>query len=153
MKRRVILHLVFAILACAIPCSCSTTDPNFDALLATAETNPNPDAILGMWHRRIDNGGNWAIDIKSRTSWLFTADGKCVTRNQTYIDGQLQHYSTGSGEGVQLTWEYGGDGLWRIKKEEFNTNIIRTFRISNGKLLELFRNGGTTAYRVFNRVN
>jgi len=133
-----VLHLLlpsrsvtlYFVLAAMMPCmtSCMAPSQDYERLLVQAETNPAPDAIIGMWHR---NGG-WAGEEmwggKVRQSYLFNRDG-------TGLDA---YYQTNLLYGIfeqntPFTWRYEGNGIWKTigKKSAEGWKI----RMSQGNLL------------------
>ncbi|MGV3660427.1 MAG: hypothetical protein ACO1TE_09575 [Prosthecobacter sp.] len=101
-------------------CVLTNTDPGYLELEKTADRNPSPDAIVGMWHR-VDSR---KVLKDSTTSYLFKSDGTMHALNQTLLLGM-----GGSAPRQSNHYYYAGNGVWRLR----NSNI--QYRISHGKLL------------------
>jgi len=101
-------------------CVLSNTDPGFAALERTAEVNPSPRAIRGMWHRQDTR----ALTGDSTTSMLFRSDGTVLSKGQMVMMGRVKDAP------VEVRrYSYAGRGVWKIN----GTNA--TAKISQGKLL------------------
>ncbi len=118
--------------------SCAFIDPNYQKLIPLAEKNPDPEVVVGMWHRKSHDymGGVY------RQSYLFNRDGT----------GLLSFYSSdfllGSSEqNIPFTWKYHGGGLWKLRYNEDGATF--SLQLSEGKLL---RNYGITAFDVLEKV-
>lgn len=108
-------------------CVAPYLDPQYEALLAHVESNPQPTRILGLWHRRDDSGGNWAVDIKTRTTMLFRSDGTALSRSVMRSNGQETNVYSGT-----LSWTYRGSGIWETVS---SNGVTSTYRYAKGKIL------------------
>jgi len=147
MKRHLAYTVRWVALICALILSCCATpltvDPEFHALMATAEVNPNPNRIVGLWHRRDNQAGNWAIDISTRGTMLFRSDGTGLSRFVMRADGEVKEY-----EGP-LKWSYQGQGGWEVRSlEATKTVIVITVRCSGKYLLFTNKIDGRVAAQV-----
>ena len=89
-------------------------DSRYAALSASAESNPAPEAIVGMWHRR-DQSGN-------TNSFFFKPDGTGYSKAKIVFEGY------GDSPLAEFKYWYTGGGAW------MNSNSVR-FRLANGSLL------------------
>jgi hypothetical protein len=105
MKALKTLLFLFALLSLA---SCASTDPSFQSLAAVAETNPKPDAIVGLWHRKASYG----MGGKSSSTLLCRSDGT-ILRDILATDA-LSHTDDQDTSG-KWTWHYQGGGVWHPK--------------------------------------
>jgi hypothetical protein len=101
-------------------CSCASDSPENFRLRSKADTNPDPIAIVGLWHRRA-----------FRETVLFRPDGT----------GIASHYGNDATQGaedgfvVKFTWEYKGGGVWRAKSARDWSYPMWAWRVADGKLL------------------
>jgi hypothetical protein len=122
--------------------SCSTYDSEYRELAAVAETNPKPQAIVGMWHRRASDG--WGMQV--RESYLFNRDGTGL------LDYHHRDPLVGTEDKTMpFTWTYAGGGIWKTKYTDPDPaySYIPEWRISQGKLL---LKGGLGHSEVMERV-
>jgi len=112
--------------------SCVPQDRDYQALAAVAPTNPPEDAVVGMWHRRQDNGeASWRINM------LFQRNGSGLVEsyfNSSDILGmgeQTDYDKMGA-----FRWNYRGDGVWIITSVA-DPSRVDEIRVSGGKLLRL----------------
>lgn len=128
---------------------CVSYDTEYKALAATAETNPSKDAIVGMWHRREDDGGNLAVDIRTRTSVLFKPDGTTVSTWQMIVDGVSE--TPADSKPTAGRWTYTGNGLWQWTFPSYPNMRPTQVRLSGGRLLVSGGQGGFTGNHVYER--
>jgi hypothetical protein len=84
-------------------CVLRDISPQYALLHAQAETDPHPDAIVGMWHKQ---GGPRAPE--SKTSVLFRRDGTGMEKEfRVYPDRPRVDVPP-----VTFTYRYKGNGLW-----------------------------------------
>lgn len=124
------LMLTGLIVATAVT-GCSYTDPREPALRSSIESNPSPDAIVGMWHWQNPEVSNVKYSI------LFASDGKILLKLPKYNTPFDGHYS------------YTGNGTWTAKFVYLPTKMM--FQIASGKLIQTVEGGGTINTRVFER--
>jgi hypothetical protein len=111
-------------------------------LISRAETNPDPRAIVGMWHRNA-----WEDLAAFRTSVLFRPDG-------TGLASIYSHDGSGGSEDdvtTPFTWTYQGGGVWKTKAPSSWEFSMGSWRIAEGKLLRNAGVGGVHG-QVFERV-
>lgn len=128
---RVALIAILSLLSLA---SCTTVDrdPEYQTLAASAESNPKPDAIVGMWHRKVDDwdGTRW------RLSLLVRRDGRGSV--DSFLDGDW-------GEGTEVDrmgdflWTYRGQGVWELRSIS-RPGKVDECRVSGGRLLRHSKN-------------
>lgn len=108
---------------------------------------PQSNAVVGMWSRRVVSGNTTSIN-----SLLFRSDRTGITKftvdDSTPVLGML---GTGdvSGELGAFTWEYTGDGVWKLSDSK---GRIDECRIAKGKLLRVFRVLGASHF-VYERLD
>jgi hypothetical protein len=136
MPRHSLLTLLAALLTLS---SCANFDLEYSKLEAVAETNPKPDAIVGMWHRKATDG--WGLQL--RQSFLFNRDGTGVDSyyHSDWMIGQAE-------QTTRFTWNYAGNGVWRTKSTEAH-GATWELRMSQGKLI---RKAPALAREVLERV-
>jgi hypothetical protein len=135
MPRHSLLTLLAALLTLS---SCANFDLEYSKLEAVADTNPKPDAIVGMWHRKATDG--WGLQL--RQSFLFNRDGTGV---DSYYHSD---WMIGMQEATyKFTWKYAGNGVWRTQSPDIS-NYDWEWRISQGKLIRK----GSLAREVMERV-
>ncbi len=117
--------------------SCAFIDPNYQKLLPLAETNPDPEAIVGMWHRKSTD----YIGAIYRQSYLFNRDGTGLLafHSSDFLLGATE-------QDLPFTWKYHGGGVW---KSRFTNGASIELRLSQGKLL---RREGFTAFDVLEKI-
>lgn len=139
-----LLSLFTLLASIAVLSSCSSpVDPGYHKLEALAETSPQPDAIVGMWHRK---GAHHSGTVAVRDSLLFN-------RNHTGIHSYYQKdFGIGYERQRAFTWSYAGQGRWYMASDhEF---IGRgTCMTAGGKLLRAFSfDGQTPVSWIYERV-
>jgi hypothetical protein len=138
----------FLFLACFQIAGCISYDPEFKNLASAVETNPKPDAILGMWYRKEDFA-NFAVDIRTRNSLLFKPDGTCAQSGQQYVDGVAQ---VSESDRVKLLeqskWRYLGSGQWEL----ITPYDVAQIRLASGKLLLSGGRMGVVGHHVYSRI-
>jgi hypothetical protein len=145
-KARTCLLLLSSILLA----QCVSYDSEFKALETVVETNPRPDAIVGMWHRRENDAGNWAVDIKTRTTLLFKSDGSSVSRWQMFVDGRPEVSEADANKHAQSArWSYSGAGTWLLTYPGHKPSKMR---LSSGKLLITGGQAGFVGNHVYTRL-
>ncbi len=126
--------------------SCAITDPEFKTLAATAEINPRPDAIVGMWHAK---NSYMASDMAD--SLLFKSDGTFAWRLANEVIGKKNVHTD------MQSWHYEGNGIWTVRRRggwSSSSMATERYRISQGKLLREFKGGfGNPVQRILVRVN
>ncbi len=104
-------------------CVLSNSDPNFAALANTAEANPSPTAIVGMWHRRDTR----AMPGGSTMSFLFQSDGTMISQGRSKLAG------ADMGRTVEThRYYYAGGGIWLMADDRGK------FALSQGHLLFVY---------------
>jgi hypothetical protein len=138
---------VFLFLAlCLAHVSCTSTDPDYERLVAQADTNVSPQAIVGMWHRKAAPEVP-VVTGKLRMSLLFSRDGTGAAdawvHNGIYFEPLRSE--TGS-----FTWTYAGHGVWNMQLHSKGGRVDEC-RMSGGKLLREYNR--STSHLVYERVN
>ena len=136
---------VGAILAFAVASSLSScgtyyaSDPDYPRLIAHAESNPRPDAIVGMWHRQLT-----VLGSPSYESLLVQANGTVIERESHTplilpwpIESQTRVW----------TWKYSGNGVWMLIHP--NGQDSWNYRLAQNHLLrEMAPGAGSVFVRV-----
>jgi hypothetical protein len=145
-------HLRFIVLAASFAAlaSCtSTNDPEYQALVTSAESNPPSEAVVGMWHRRKDQHEfSWRMNI------LMQRNGTGMVESYATVPGSLQPVHTGFDKLGAFHWKYQGQGVWQLRSQA-NPDRVDECRISGGKLLRYIKHWsdiGTPGYFVYDRV-
>ncbi len=121
---------------CCLLTQCSVTDPGYEALAAKAEAKPSKNAIVGMWHLKVEGS---LMDTKRRCSYLFRRDGTGLGRST--LDNVTAE--------EEFLWDYPGNGIWNIRSSKDWSGHLR---VSDGKLLLTFEYKGAVGKRVLMRV-
>lgn len=136
-------HLAIFALAATLAAltSCETIDAEYQMLATSAESNPRPDAILGMWHAKT-----------YREDGMIIASTILFKKDQT---GYWDDLSTGnewhSDKSGRFKWTYASGGIWKTAWD--TTRYESEFRIAGSKLLQLHRDPSGVSSRVWNRVS
>jgi hypothetical protein len=134
-----IMDLRFLLLLLSLAfCSCVTGGSDNFGLLSRIEKNPDPKAIIGMWHGR---------GTESSLAVLFRPDG-------TGIESNYSSDAIMGNQGESLTkfsWEYKGNGIWKAHSPTAWDYSLWTWSIANGNLV---RNSGPPWFhsQVYERV-
>jgi hypothetical protein len=131
--------------------SCSIYDPSYAALLPIAETAPQKDAIVGMWHRKGGDG----MGRHETYSLLFDRAGK-GHYNSLITDLLLHNDVTG-----RFDWAYEGAGIWKTtltpgeKVDGFGyfLKVPTSWRLAGGKLLQQSDASTGSFFYVWERVS
>jgi hypothetical protein len=95
-----------------------------------ADTNPNANAIVGMWFRHFNPGSS---GFSSKESVVFNKDGSCLRRIQMYVDGVPQRSEQDHAKHLAgQTWSYQGGGVWHWNIPGYQPNVMH---LAEGKLL------------------
>lgn len=132
-----LLLTVFATLV-----GCKIVDPGYDALVASADKDPDPLAVVGMWHRP-DRGG---LTEGIVMSMLLKRDGNghvdAVVRTAGVLgDARIRH------EIGDFRWTYDGNGIWSLRNAAGRVDYCR---MSGGKLLREYHS--VPWFLVYERV-
>ncbi len=132
------------VLLCAVLLSnCVSYDPGYKELKPLAETNPDPKAIVGMWHR----AGSQDFRFESgevRNSLLFKSDGTAMM-----VYHQRGKLVKEHDQNFHFFWRYVGGGVWMIRWTQNGPDIDTDLhQIAQGKLLV----GGYLRGDVWKRV-
>lgn len=128
--------------------ACVVHDAEYDALLASAESAPDEQAIVGMWHRR-----SATLDgVVMNHNLLVKSDHTGLTRatadDPDILLGWLTSTGDARGDLGSFAWTYAGNGLWHLKNSR---GRVDDCRISGGKLLRVFRQMGQNHRMIFYR--
>ena len=120
---RVATSTIMALSGAACLTSCATMNthisPEFAALQQKVETDPAPDAIVGMWHREARPGLSG-----SQVSLLFRRGGNgMMTQNLVEPDWGFRQV-----EPIRFTYSYQGNGVWI-------DSYAQKYRLADGALL------------------
>jgi len=121
-------------------------DPHYAGLAMHVETNPDPQSIVGMWHRTEKYGPHihhYNVLFKSD----YTGVTKATTDYPNSVFGKVASGNLSVDMGA-FTWTYNDKGVWTMSSKQRQDNC----RISNGKLLREFHFAGLQHW-VFERVN
>lgn len=109
----------------ALLSSCATYDLEYKQLEAAAETNPRPDSIVGMWHRKASDG----MGLQLRQSVLFSRDGTGLYSyyHRDWVIGEADQVH-------RFTWTYAGGGIWETRSTDV-ANYRGQCRVSQGRMI------------------
>jgi hypothetical protein len=128
----------FALLVPLIVCSCTMqSDPQYNALISTAETNPHANSIVGMW-----------FDA-TPAAWSNTRRTMQIQPSGTALERVLISASTDEPTEHSFTWRYVGHGKWTVASSNGSTG---EWRLAQGKLLARYKGFGTSTF-VFVRAD
>lgn len=128
-----------ALLLAGLP-SCAGNDREYHSLASAVELNPQPDAIVGMWHRKYTDGMGLSI-----TQSLYFRKDHTGYWDHLGVDVNSHYDQSG-----HLTWSYGGNGVWKWT----TADTSHEYRLAGSKLLQMSKGGGIGAgYRVYTRVS
>jgi hypothetical protein len=120
--------------------SCTSTDPQWAALVGKHETNPRPDAVVGTWYDRVHTDG--AAHMLVDQYLTLNADG---TGTQKYKGGGtalgvVEHFERAD----PVTWKYAGGGTWTFSRESPWIGGLSTgnIQLAGGRLLLTTRTSG-----------
>lgn len=142
----------FLLLALALsPLSCAVYDPGYQTLLPSAETSPDRDAIVGMWHRKYDDG----MGTNLRMSLLLRQDGTGLV--DSVQNDWLMGQRTLTDEIGTFTWKYDGGGVWSLSDAK---GRVDQCRIAQGNLLRFYNarkaagpEANSGGYFVYERIS
>lgn len=130
---RVICCLIALTVTVFVP-GCSVVDNRYAALEPHIESDPAPNAIVGMWHRR-------RAEFKDRASILFTSDGTV----------HMKFKSNFSDATRKMPYNYTGNGVWLVQTEAYGVNW--SYQLANGSLIETVKSPGSVIKNVYDRVS
>ena len=113
--------------------SCANVDPDFSAYEPRMPSDPRPNAILGMWHHKNQEG--WLAE--NTTSLLFKTDGTVYAYNSSGSNQFSPFHATG-------TWIYEGGGWWGLRFKDAPTFRCRT----DGKHMLCYGSDPAVTYRI-----
>jgi hypothetical protein len=142
---RILLAVSFGIggIQCAQRSTSGASPSTISKLELKVETNPNPNAIVGMWHlREVDSIS------KSTSSLFFSKNGRML--QTTRVDVKMFGMEMAKEVPVHpAKYGYDGDGWWSIRGIERSFR----FRLAEGKLLNYtVRKNGKNHVNVYVRV-
>lgn len=115
--------ILFAITLCCLPGCAAWFDPRQKELEPYVETNPSPQAIVGLWHHRHPSES-------TASTVLFRENGTGIWKPK-------------GGGTVSFSYVYTGNGVW---KRETNDGLNHTYKIAKGKLLQFAPAGNALVY-------
>jgi hypothetical protein len=130
-----LVHLV-----CVLACSISSCEHFYDARFyeheAYVESSPSEDAIVGMWHRRLEYP-NEKITIENNI--LVKSDKTGRTKSTVDDRGFLGGANDNKADLGPFKWNYLGNGLWHMANDK---GRIDECRLSRGRLLRTYKELG-----------
>lgn len=103
-------------LCCFLLTSCATIEIGVPEDALNYDTNPAPDAIVGIWTRVTTVPG---YDFHTTQTLLFSPDGTGFTRAKMvgYGDDFQDIVEMTNGKNFGVTWRYAGGGWWDVNME------------------------------------
>lgn len=145
-KKNCLLRVSLAVV-CLCLASCVANDQAYTALLGSAETNPDEYALVGMWHRRSATLDGVVVNHNLLIRNNHTGTTKATADDPDPLLGWLTPEDVGGDLG-EFNWSYLGNGLWQLKNAKGRTDDCR---LSQGKMLRVFRNVSGDNHLIFTR--
>lgn len=109
--------------------NCHTTDPEYNQLLSSAETNPDRNDVVGTWYSR-SQSKNLMMDMSSEGVMKVYANGTASIKSKMSGRGGVMAMPSET-EGSKK-WSYKGNGIWTAS---VGFGHKETWRLSKGRLL------------------
>jgi len=132
-------HCYILLLLSCVLSSCTMNDPQYKTLIASAEKNPRPDAIVGMWFDTTPAA--WS---KTRTTMQVQPSGTVFYRTVLSVAPDEPSEST-------FGWRYLGRGVWTVSTAKDPSDA--EWRLSQGRLLVRYKGAFGTSTFVFVRAD